>query len=329
MKKTLLALAVAATATSAHAIEIFNQDNVTVNMAGDVEVFYMLDRAEKVDGVDNENDFKQGFGDANLAFDTRYQFNEQFQIGAFYEISALNENDLPGNVSAGDVFVGLYTADYGSIKVGSLATQLDDAGIGADYQFGIDAWVSDNVDGGNEAIRYDYDNGSFYGGFGLIQDKHNDNDISRDGHAYDVKLGYRVAGFDFTGFYADAELKGSGLNNESTVIALEARYAGIENLNLEIGYYMGESKDIDTGTKDIDTDVIAVAADYTMGNTTFAAGYSNHSSSIAGENDVDSWFLNAGYALLPNTSVYAEVGGLDEKGAKYDTGFAVGIAASF
>ncbi|MCK6262840.1 porin [Vibrio sp. ZSDE26] len=328
MKKTLLALAVAATATSAHAIEIFNQDNVTVNMAGDVEIFYIHDRAEKFDGVDNENDFKQAFGDANLAFDTRYQFNDQFQIGAFYEISALEEKngyDLPGNVSAGDVFVGLYTADFGSIKVGSLATQLDDAGIGADYQFGISSYFDAAVDGGNEAIRYDYDNGSFYGGFGLMQDKHNDNKMGRDGGAYDVKLGYRVAGFDFTAIYADAELKANTPKADVNVIALEARYGAIENLNIELGYYMSEMKV--EGVKD-EEDTIAIAADYTMGNTTFAAGYSN--TSFDGDaSDINSWFLNAGYALLPNTSVYAEVGGLDEKGAKYDTGFAVGIAASF
>ena len=40
MKKTLVALSVLFAATSAQAIELYNQDGVTVDLVGDIEVTY-------------------------------------------------------------------------------------------------------------------------------------------------------------------------------------------------------------------------------------------------------------------------------------------------
>ncbi|AIW13718.1 porin [Vibrio tubiashii] len=340
MKKTLVALSVLMAATSAQAIELYNQDGVTVNMTGDVEVRYKK-------AIGNDQTTKQEIDDADFGFDTRYAVNDDLQVGAFLEFSGDNSDRANDKTSVGNVYVGFYHTTVGSLKIGKLDTQLDDAGIGSDYLFGVSSFFEDQGFGGEEAVRYDYDNGSFYAGLGLIQDKHDAQAIGKDGNYFDAKLGYRVADFDFTAFYGAAELKGTTTKDTETVdattkvvtvtratttydadqslLALEARYAGFENLNLEVGYYKTELKP-KSGTKS-DTDTVAIAADYTWNKTTFAGGFAKIDNSVASKEDYNEWFLNAGYALAPNTTVYVEVGDNDKKNT--DVGYGVGIKATF
>ncbi|MEC7939439.1 MAG: porin, partial [Pseudomonadota bacterium] len=191
----------------------------------------------------------------------------------------------------------------------------------------VSSFFKDADFGGEEAVRYDYDNGSFYAGLGLIQDKHEAQNIGKDGQYFDVKVGYRVDDFDLTAFYGDAELKGKKLtvHDDESLLALEVRFAGVENLNLEFGYYTVDSK-LATGAKK-DTDTIAFAADYTMGKTTFAGGVASIDKSVVAEEDYVEWFLNTGYGIAPNTTVYVEIGDNDKKHT--DLGYGVGIKASF
>jgi predicted porin len=326
MKKTLVALSVLMAATSAQAIELYNEGGVTVNLAGDVEVRYKQ-------AIGDNQDLKQEIDDADFGFDTRYAVNDDLQIGAYLEFSGDNSDRATGNSSVGDVYFGFYHNTLGTLKVGKLATQLDDAGIGSDYLFGVNSFFNDADFSGEEAVRYDYDNGSFYAGLGLIQDKHEAQSIGKNGKYVDAKVGYRVADFDFTVFYGDAELKGTKtvnnasvtLNQEETLIAGEVRFAGIENVNLELGYYVVDTKPAVGESTDVDT--LALAADYTWNKFTFAGGYSMTDYSAAASKDYDQWFLNAGYGIAPNTTVYVEIGDNDK--ANTDLGYGVGIKASF
>ncbi|OAJ95652.1 porin [Vibrio bivalvicida] len=340
MKKTLVALSVLMAATSAQAIELYNQDGVTVNMTGDVEVRYKKD-------IGKDQNTKQEIDDADFGFDTRYAVNDDLQVGAFLEFSGDNSDRANDKTSVGNVYVGFYHTSYGDLKIGKLDTQMDDAGIGNDYLFGVNSFFNDSNFGGEEAIRYDLDTGSFYMGLGLIQDKHEAQAIGKDGHYFDVKLGYRVADFDFTAFVADAELKGKVLNNvvtldkDETLMALEVRYAGVENLNLELGYYTVDTDFRTGGSTDVDT--IAFAADYTWDKWNFAGGYSHTDYSdnytigtlndakdavtYAKAEDFGQWFLNAGYGIAPNTTVYVEIGDNDK--ANSDLGYGIGVKATF
>jgi predicted porin len=319
MKKTLVALSVLMAATSAQAIELYNQDGVTVNLTGDVEVRYKKK-------IGNDETTKQEIDDADFGFDTRYAVNDDLQVGAFLEFSGDNSDRANDKTSVGNVYVGFYHTTVGSLKIGKLDTQLDDAGIGNDYLFGVSSFFEDQGFGGEEAVRYDYDNGSFYAGLGLIQDKHEAQNIGKDGHYFDAKIGYRVADFDFTAFYGDAELKGNSKDADQNLLALEARYAGFENLNLELAYYNTEVKP-KSGTSKIDNDTIAIAADYTWNKWNFAGGIASIDRSLATEKDYTEWFLNTGYGIAPNTTVYVEIGDNDLDNT--DVGYGVGIKASF
>jgi predicted porin len=322
MKKTLLALAVMTAATSSQAIELYNEGGVTVDLTGDVEVRYKQ-------AIGDNQELKQEIDDADFGFDTRYEMNDDLQIGAYLEFSGDNDDRAQDDTSVGNVYFGFYHNEFGTLKVGKLDTQLDDAGIGSDYLFGVSSFFNDANFGGEEAVRYDLDKGAFYFGLGLIQDKHDAQKIGEDGQYFDVKVGARVADFDFTAFYGDAELKGkvdgTDYDSDESLLALEARFSGFENLNLELGYYNVENKQA-AGTKK-DTDTIALAADYTMGKTTFAGGVASIDKSDAAEEDYVEWFLNAGYGIAPNTTVYVEIGDNDK--ANNDLGYGVGIKASF
>ncbi len=320
MKKTLVALSVIMAATSAQAIELYNQDGVSVDLKGDVEIRYKK-------GTADGSEMKQEIDDADFGFDTRYAVNDELKIGAFLEFSGDNNDRASGNTSVGNVYFGFYHTEFGTLKIGKLDTQLDDAGIGSDYLFGVNSFFKDANFGGEEAVRYDLDKGNFYFGLGLIQDKHNAQNIGEDGNYFDLKVGARVADFDFTAFYGSADLQGAGMTVEEkeSLLALEARFAGVENLNLEAGYYRVES-DPKGGDKE-DANTAAFAADYTMDKVTFAGGLSNTSYSEDGKDSHTDWFLNAGYGIAPNTTVYAEVGGNNKKDS--ETGYGVGIKASF
>ncbi|MEC7941520.1 MAG: porin, partial [Pseudomonadota bacterium] len=141
MKKTLLALAVMTAAGSAQAIELYNQDGVSVNLTGDVEIRYKQ-------AIGDNQDLKQEIDDADFGFDTRYDVNNDLQIGAYLEFSGDNNDRATGNSSVGNVYFGFYHNEFGTLKVGKLDTQLDDAGIGSDYLFGVSSFFKDADFGG-------------------------------------------------------------------------------------------------------------------------------------------------------------------------------------
>ena len=76
----------------------------------------------------------------------------------------------------------------------------------------------------------------------------------------------------------------------------------------------------------MDSDSLALGVDYTIEKTTLSVGYSVSDKDGAADK-INSWFVNAGYGLAPNTTAYVEVGGNDVDNT--DTGVALGVKASF
>ena len=322
MKKTLLALAVMTAAGSAQAVELYNQDGATVNLGGDIEVRY-------VEGTKKGDEFKQEIHDSDLNFDIRYELNDNLSVGGYWAL-----NDLATDGEGGDAYVSLISADLGTLKVGKTATQLDDAGIGSDYLFGVQSAVDAADFSGDEVIRYDMDKETFYVGVALMQDKNDADMLGKDGSFADFKVGARVDDFDLSAFYGASALRGTKddngtkvpLNEDHSTLALQATFSGVENLNLQAGYYVVDIDKKMAAASDYDTTTYAIAADYTMDKVTFAGGYSSTGFSN-NEEDHSDWFVNAGYSVATNTTVYAEVGGNDKKSSQ--TGFGVGVTSSF
>ncbi|OLQ86233.1 porin [Vibrio ponticus] len=342
MKKTLVALSILAAATSAQAIELYNQDGVTVDIHGDIEVTYQ--------NSFTESSMKQQIEDADFGFDVRYALNDDLQFGGYWAFDGSESNNAEVTRS-GDVYVALYSKTYGSIKFGRLCTAVDDlGGITSDYQFDVNKLYeagSDDVTCADEAIRYDYDNGTFYTTLGFIQDKlgHSDlytGEIVDDGNGnpvlekvsgsdfnyYDGRFGYRVADLDMSVFIANLNFEDNSKGNDETAYGFEANYRGIESIRLGLGYYVADIDEA-AGEANQDTNVITLGADYYLGKWTFATAVST-SDHDNDKLDSTNWFVNAGYNLAPNTTAYIEYAGQDVDGKKdSEDALAIGVKASF
>lgn len=351
MKKTLVALAVLAAGSAQAGIELYNQDKVSVSVKGDIEVVYVKDTA---DG----SEFTQEIQDADFGFDVRYAVNDAVSFGGYWEFDGASSDVTDGKdtyAQVGDAYIAFYTTEGGTIKFGRTCGALDDAGVGADFQFGVTSFFNnDSSFCADEMVRYDYDNGSFYATVALAQDQKNVDRMGEDGSYFDGKIGYRVSGFDITAYYAQADLGAKAAGTEwreataddtiisgsvgswsqvavaakpqtdETLYALELRFSQVENLNIELGYYDVE---IDAaGSAKVDSSAIALGLDYTIDAVTIAGGYSIGDSDVKALEE-DNWFVNAGWGFAPNTTAYVEVGGTDADNS--ETGVAVGVKASF
>ncbi|POF51169.1 porin, partial [Vibrio vulnificus] len=156
MKKTLVALAVMAFAGSANAgFELYKKDAVSVTMGGDIEVRYVKDKAK-------DSEMKQQIHDADVSFDVRYAVNDEVQFGGFWEFQDTGSTN-------GDAYVAAYAGAH-TFKVGRLCSVLDDAGIGSDYVFGLDAFFNGTDQFcGEETMRYDFDSADFYASAAIRQ----------------------------------------------------------------------------------------------------------------------------------------------------------------
>jgi len=330
MKKTLVALSVLAASATAPfanaAIELYNQEGITVNLKGDIEVVYRND-------TKGHSQMEQRIEDADFGFDIRYMVNDDWTVGAYWEFngSETTNSEVTRN---GDTYVAAYHKTLGSIKFGRTCTAADDLGVGSDEAFGIDSLLEANTNKCNdEAVRYDFDNGSFYATLGFVQNKV---DVSmlkstgrtdvKDGNGdtyYDARVGYRVADFDLSGFVGQYDAEDSTSQQDDSAYALEVVYSGVENVTLEVGYYA-----VKADANNADNSILAFAAGYTMGKLGFAGGYSigDHDDEAK---EADRWFVNTTYGIAPNTKLYAEVGGLDKKDVDDNLGLAIGVEASF
>ena len=330
MKKTLLALAVLAAAGSAQAgIEIYNNEGVTVNLKGDIEITYQNSTSSA--------SMSQQIEDADFGFDVRYAMNDQMSVGAYWEFNGSDSNNAEVTKN-GDNYVALYTADFGSVKFGRLCTAIDDIGIGNDYQFGINSFFDkDTFECQDEAVRYDYDNGMFYATLGYVQNKlaaggTTDNAANQGSEAdyIDGYVGARFAGFDAKVILADYDSDNDAAPLSSSLLGLEVAYGGVENLNLSVGYYSADKDDAGTNK---DNDTWALAADYTVGKVVLGAGYSQSEYDATDKEQTNS-FVNVGYKILPAVKVYGEVAKREQSGTGV-TSFnnenlaAVGVTASF
>ncbi len=343
MKKTLVALAVLTAASSAQAFVVYDQDKITVDLKGDIEVQYASSFAH--------SSMKQEIEDADFGFDVRYMVNDEWTVGGYWEFNGSTDTNET-NAEAGDTFVAAYSKSYGSLKVGRLCTAIDDAGTGSDEVFGLKSFFSDSSPCEDEAIRYDFDNGQFYTTLGFVQDKHASHKLADDSNYFDGRLGARFGeGFDASVFFATGEVEAQKKDSTGTVIenpitddslvALELVFTGIENVKLEAGYYATEQEVVEVGSLNPssyvvgdkeESDTFALAAGYKMGLYGFNVGYSATDRTNAKDTDVvdqTNYFANVTYSVAPTAKLYIEVGGQDKDGQDNDTALAIGAEASF
>ncbi|MEJ6121975.1 porin [Vibrio sp. 2-Bac 85] len=316
MKKTILATIVTSlfAATAAHSATVYDANGTTFEVYGDVEVQAKkgtADNSSKVINID----------DADFGFKAGYDIGHG--VTAIGVVEMDGEDDEP--VTLDDAYVGLSSAQWGTITAGQQVTIADDQGIGNDYEFGIDNSSQSYTDG-KQVVKYTLDKGNYYGGISYLV---NTGQNSDDFNSLDAKLGARFGGLDLTVYYGNADTEiaatttppAAAVPYNSESVILEVRYAFTD---LELAASAG-STDNDSGVADLTS--FGLAAVYTVDKMAYSAAWSLVDTDSAGVDDVNKYFVNAAYSFNSNVKAYLEVAGDDTDDS--EIGYAAGMAISF
>lgn len=336
MKKTILAMAVPAllAAGSASAsINLYDAEGVKVDASGAAEVQYIQD-------IGNNQDAKWRLDDGDFAINTEVAVSDKLTaiaaMGFEFEMAGGAKNaatdEYRSNVENDELYVG-FKGDWGQFTAGRQYLLMDDSGITKDYELSVNSFGVD-INQATQVGKYVYDNGTVYGAatYTDFSDGFDDDSAEAvaDGYGagddlriYEARLGYRFADVDARVYYQKADNVDRTNDKETDAYNFEIEYAGIENVGLAAS--VGRVSE-DDGSNDVDTDYMSIAADYTMGKTTFGIGYDNQDTD-GDASDINGYYANVTYALHSNAHVYAEVGDSDED--DQDFGYVAGMEVKF
>jgi predicted porin len=291
MKKTLVALAVLA-AGSVNAAEVYNNDGVSTTLSGVAEVQFIGN---------------QGYADADLAVRIDdFDLTAATAVALSEDLSAIGAVSLASSGSADRTYVGFASAEMGTLTVGQQTLISDDAGIGADYEFGGSQYGTTQADG-TDVVKYVYDNGQFF--FGISQDvAESDTDES----SLDGRIGVRADALEVA-LYAYS----SDDNGDESAYNLQATYAMDA-----FGFAASLGSD---EVNDAETTFAEANVTYTLEATTYALGFSTADPETG--DSVDTIYANLTTKLAPSVKVYAEAG--YQADAAEEFGYVAGMEVKF
>ncbi|MGR5419748.1 porin [Vibrio sp. PNB22_4_1] len=310
MKKTLLALAIATTATSVNAAEIYSNDDIKVGLKGEVDIYLTQSEVDNIDGVGSEKKDADVSTWAKIQLDAEQKLNDQFTAFASFEI----ESD-GSNAKFDDVLVGFKTDTWGMAfgETGDLAEsadaiQKDDITNEGNYM-GSTGGHHRESKGHGVVFK-----GQLVEGFTVVADI---NTVAEDGvdNTYGISADYAFNNFSIGAAYitgdaaknVDYLLTGVSASAEFGGLYLAATYAQFEG-NKGYGYW--EASEYGNG------ETMGVAASYQIDAvrlyTTYAVATTDERVSDTGVvtkiSDVDSYNLVVGvdYAFRDNILFLAE-----------------------
>ena len=189
MKKTLIALAVAAVAaTSANAAVVYNQDGTKVEVGGQFRVKLTKDSNERVDlknpgsriDIKASQDLGNGFS-ALAATQLRFSSRD--------EVTKEAKEDF-NDIEAHDVHAGFAYDQVGTLTFGKQNTNQDDLGI-SDYTYDLgDVKMTHNHDDKAAKFRSVEWNGFSFGADYFFGDAKKDSDTEQNGKGWGAALFY-------------------------------------------------------------------------------------------------------------------------------------------
>jgi len=337
MKKTILSVVVGALmVTTAQAAEMYQDEDVSVDIYGLLDVLYFNDTAK-----DSDEDGIIKIEDADFGFKLGYELDNGTVVGGVVEFSGAE-----GTSTLGDAYVEVMFVNAGTISMGKQPTIYDDAGIGNDYQFGATSFYEQGQDYGHQVIKYQYDSEMFYAGIAhLLSSEENVNNAES---WTDGNVGVRMGGFDFTAFYGRGDAATTDDNSKGKPTAsveqytLEARY-NFENVIVAATYADIDARGSAFFTEDEDGETVVdkikdtgrhygLAGIWNIdgGNTTLGAAWfnsDNRNNSETVNKSQNDYFVNVSYAFSDYVNLYAEIG-VDD-GDNTEVGYATGMQVEF
>ncbi|MCW9710168.1 porin [Avibacterium sp. 21-586] len=283
MKKTLLALAVAAVATSANAATVYNQDGTKVDVGGRVEV--VLGKFNDNERADLRNN------------GSRLEFKAQQDLGEGVKVigyTRLRFND------GGDKWDT--NSSFNNIKTNKLWLALEKDDLGR-VSFGKQATTGDSVELNDHSYLFGGSNNLFTGGNKVVSFRSADYQLAEG-----QTLGF---GADYTFGQAKKNNADDNLKYAYGTSAFYAAQFDDVGVNLNAGYTVevndnGSALSNDTGLK---VQSWRVASQFVYGPVTFGAEYgqSSYKEHQSQDRGGKGRFLEvaAKYQYLDNASVYA------------------------
>jgi predicted porin len=314
MKKTLLALAIAATATSVNAADVYNKDGVSVSVGGAAEI-------QLYKNFDENSDAEMRLDDGELNFGTTVAINEDLNAVGYFDFEF--EDRASAGTGSGTKNTELYAGfESNGLKVtfGRQYTVADEAGIGEDYEFGTESLGLGDAHG-SEVTKVWYTGDKFWvaAAYDLDNGKADDKTIIDLGASFKPVDALELRAF----YYTQESTTGQVVSADISSYNLEATYSFSD---FTIAGSFGSYED--DKVADSEVDVISVAGTYTMGKNTFALGFNQADKK---NEDVSNIYANVTHSLHSNVKVYGEVGyaDSDDSSVDYDLAYVAGLEVKF
>ncbi len=303
MKKTLLALVVAATATTANAAEIFKSEDASVNFYGQLR-----QELKFPDGADPT----LSSGSSRMGIDSSYNVNDEFALTGLVEVAINDSSDMYVRLHQ----VGFDTATAGSFRFGKAWTTSDDIG-GADYSYfnGGSATLYSALNGAahSSQIKYVLENEAFWlrAGYGFSEDN------------TEQELAELYVGTSFGDLSVNA---GVGQTEDADLALTQTYFLGTAEYTFGaalVGFtYAGSTFEDNNSSREIDVSGYSLAATYQVTDKTKVYGgfeYAEYDLNFSDDEDSTVVYLGAEYVFSSWARVYAEYGYADGATAGYTT----------
>ena len=318
MKKTLLALAIAATATSVNAAEIYANDDTKVGLKGEIDLYLTTSEIDQIGGGVEKNEADVSTW-AKIQLDAEQKLNDQFTAFASFEIESDGSDAVFDDVLVGfktDTW-GMAFGETGDLAESADAIQKDDITNEGKYMGSTGGHHAEST--GHGAVF----KGQFVEGLTIVADV---NTEATDGvdNTYGISADYAFGAFSVGASYitgerakdkadtpatnVDYSLAGVSASAEFGALYLAATYAQFEG-NYGYGYWK-----LPTGFGNGET--MGVAAAYQLDAvrlyTTYAVATTDElvatDGTVTSISDIDSTNLVVGadYAFRDNILFFAE-----------------------
>ncbi len=270
MKKTLLALVVAATATTANAAEVFKSEEGSVNFYGQLRpIVTFFDNADHT-GMLNTSSSRMGVNGVYVV-DSSLKILGEIEIGVglgdTYDADSKSSERADDTVYVRRHIIGFDMGDAGTLRIGKEGTVADDV-YGADYSyfFGGSALLYGHEWNNSSQFKYAFENDAFW-----------------------LKAGYALGEKD---------------SNEEILEVFVGKSFG--NLAMHAGVLSSEHKMSYASEKNGENLSFEVTGEYALGAHTLGATYYYNQNDIDSGESVDSHgFSLAGmFAVAPKTTLY-------------------------
>ncbi|WP_194436018.1 porin [Vibrio fluminensis] len=295
MKKTFLALAVAAVATSAHAkIDLYKDDTKKVTVKGEVDVYLnIVDEVKSEDASEVKDDDFNVSTWAQVEFGFEHQINDDLKGFASFEVDYSDSDAVFDDVYAG------VTGSFGTLKGGETGDSLSVVGNLTDItNEGTYAYDS-NIESKGKGIRYEKTLGGLYVSADLQTTSAEDSDD-------EINVGASYS-FDYVTFAAaysdggeDVSSSAFGASLSVSDFYLAALYSVYEGGYAQVGSGFGEGE------------VYGLAASYSFNDFRFYASTAFDSEDDT-DNRGDSKTVGLDYTVNGDITLFAEY-----TGASYD-----------